>query len=48
MRFSRAGGSDLVRLFLFQAAVFSSFGRKKFFPLKIATLCYNLSTVLRR
>lgn len=34
MRFSRAGGSDLVRLFLFRADVFSSFGRKEFFPLK--------------
>lgn len=33
MLFSRAG-SDLARLFLFWAAVFSSFGRKEFFPLK--------------
>lgn len=32
MLFSRAG-SDLARLFLFRAAVFSSFGRKEFFYL---------------
>lgn len=41
MRFSRTGGKTLcgffffgLLFFLFRAAVFSSFGRKEFFPLK--------------